>query len=197
MTEEKKTVEVEVKSPAEPEAAEESAPAKDQPQKKEAAPAPEQAEKTPPPEEVVAPPEQAEKASPPEEKEEKPAPPPKLAKIIEEIGKLTVLELADLVKALEDKFGVSAAIPMAAMPAGGGAAAQEEEQTEFTVMLQDIGSQKIQVIKEVRAATDLGLKEAKELVESAPCAVKESISKEDAEVLKTKLEGVGAKVELK
>ncbi len=193
MTEEKKPAEVEVKTPAEPEAA---------PVADAAAPAA-PAEKVPAPEEAVAPKEEGGKVSPPEEaaepekKEEKPAPPPKLAKIIDEIGKLTVLELADLVKALEDKFGVSAAIPMAAMPAGGAAAAQEEEQTEFTVMLQEIGSQKIQVIKEVRSATDLGLKEAKELVESAPCPVKESISKEEAEALKVKLEGAGAKVELK
>lgn len=185
MTDEKKNEEVEVKAPAEPEAAAEAAPAQDQPQKEAAAA--DQAEKAAP----------AEEAAGPEEKEEKPPPPPKLSKIIDEIGKLTVLELADLVKALEDKFGVSAAVPMAAMPAGGGAAAVEEEQTEFTVMLQDIGSQKIQVIKEVRAATELGLKEAKELVESAPCSVKEDISKEDAEALKTKLEGAGAKVEIK
>jgi large subunit ribosomal protein L7/L12 len=177
MTEEKKTEEVEVKAPAAPEA--EQAPEAAAPEK--------EAEKAAPPEEAAA----------PEQKEEKPAPPAKLAAIIDEIGKLTVLELADLVKALEDKFGVSAAVPMAAMPAGGGAAAAEEEQTEFAVMLQEIGSQKIQVIKEVRAATDLGLKEAKELVESAPCAVKEGVSKEDAEALKVKLEGAGAKVELK
>ena len=193
MTEEKNTEEVEVKTPAEPEA--------DPP--KEAPALKEEAEKVSPAKEAAAPKEEGGKVSPPEEaaepekKEEKPAPPPKLAKIIDEIGKLTVLELADLVKALEDKFGVSAAIPMAAMPAGGAAAAEEEEQTEFTVMLQEIGSQKIQVIKEVRSATDLGLKEAKELVESSPCPVKESISKEEAEALKVKLEGAGAKVELK
>ncbi len=193
MTEEKKNAEVEVKAPTEPEVA-----------PPEAVVAPkEEAGKEAPPEAAAAPKKAAgeeappKKAAEPEKQKEKLSPSPKLAKIIDEIGKLTVLELADLVKALEDKFGVSAAIPMAAMPAGGAAVAEKEEQTEFTVMLQEIGSQKIQVIKEVRSATDLGLKEAKELVESAPCPVKESVSKEEAETLKAKLEGAGAKVELK
>ncbi|MBN2396041.1 MAG: 50S ribosomal protein L7/L12 [Candidatus Atribacteria bacterium] len=121
--------------------------------------------------------------------------------IMEKVEKLTVLELADLVKALEDKFGVSAAAPVAyqaAAPVQGGAAAvQEEEQTEFDVILKEVGANKIQVIKEVRAATGLGLKESKDLVEGAPKAVKEKIAKKDADALKEKLEAVGAKVEIK
>lgn len=128
------------------------------------------------------------------------APAPKLAKIIEEIGSLTVLELSDLVKALEEKFGVTAAAPMAMMApfAGGGAAAPAaEEKTTFTVVLAVAGDKKIQVIKEVRAVTNLGLKEAKDLVEGAPKPVKENVSKEEAAEIKKKLEAVGAKVELK
>lgn len=120
--------------------------------------------------------------------------------IIEKVENLSVLELADLVEALEDKFGVSAALPVAAQaaaPVQGGAAAQEEEQTEFDVILKDIGANKIKVIKEVRAATGLGLKESKELVEGAPKAVKEKIEKKDADALKDKLEAVGATVEIK
>ena len=120
--------------------------------------------------------------------------------IIAKIEKLTVLELADLVKALEDKFGVTAAAPMAqaAAPAQGVAsAAQEEEKTEFDVILKEIGANKIKVIKEVRAATGLGLKESKDLVEGAPKAVKEKIEKKEAEELKEKLEAVGATVEIK
>ncbi len=121
--------------------------------------------------------------------------------IIAKIEKLTVLELADLVKALEDKFGVTAAAPMmaqAAAPAQGAAsAAQEEEKTEFDVILKEIGANKIKVIKEVRAATGLGLKESKDLVEGAPKAVKEKIEKKEAEELKEKLEAVGATVEIK
>lgn len=120
--------------------------------------------------------------------------------IIEKVEKLTVLELADLVKALEDKFGVSAAAPVAAqaaMPAQGAGASQEEEKTEFDVILKDIGANKIKVIKEVRAATGLGLKESKELVEGAPKPVKEKIEKKDADALKEKLEAVGATVEIK
>jgi len=120
--------------------------------------------------------------------------------IMEKVENLTVLELADLVKALEDKFGVSAAAPVAAQataPAQGGTATQEEEQTEFDVILKEIGANKIKVIKEVRAATGLGLKESKELVESAPKAVKEKIEKKDADALKEKLEAVGATVEIK
>ena len=122
-------------------------------------------------------------------------------KIIAEIEKLTVLELADLVKALEDKFGVTAAAPMmaqAAVPVQGAAsAAQEEEKTEFDVILKEIGANKIKVIKEVRAATGLGLKESKDLVEGAPKAVKEKVEKKEAEELKEKLEAVGAIVEIK
>ncbi len=121
--------------------------------------------------------------------------------IIEAIGNMTVMELSELVKALEEKFGVSAAMPMAAMaaPAGGaaGAEAAEEEKTEFDVILKAAGSQKLQVIKEVRALTGLGLKEAKELVDTAPKPIKEAITKEEAEELKAKLEGVGAEIELK
>ena len=121
--------------------------------------------------------------------------------IIANIEKLTVLELADLVKALEDKFGVTAAAPMmaqAAAPAQGAAsAAQEEEKTEFDVILKEIGANKIKVIKEVRAATGLGLKESKDLVEGAPKAVKEKVEKKEAEELKEKLEAVGATVEIK
>ena len=115
--------------------------------------------------------------------------------LIEYISKMTVLDLANLVKELETKFGVSAA-PVAV---AGGAVAQEavEEKTEFTVVLADAGDKKINVIKEVRAITGLGLKEAKELVEGAPKTVKEGISKADAEEMKKKLESAGAKVELK
>ena len=119
--------------------------------------------------------------------------------VIEFIEKMTVLELSDFVKDLEDRFGVSAAMPMmaGAMPAGGDAAeAEKEEQTEFNVVLKEVGGQKIQVIKVVRALTDLGLKEAKELVESVPKAVKEGITKEDAEKVKAQLEEVGATVDL-
>ena len=128
------------------------------------------------------------------------APAPKLAKIIEEIGSLTVLELSDLVKALEEKFGVTAAAPMAMMApfAGAGAAAPAaEEKTTFTVVLAVAGDKKIQVIKVVRALTNLGLKEAKDLVEGAPKPVKENVSKEEAAEIKKKLEAAGAKVELK
>lgn len=121
--------------------------------------------------------------------------------IIDRIEKLTVLELADLVKELEDKFGVTAAAPMVAQVAapaqGGAASAQEEEQTEFDVILKEVGANKIKVIKEVRAATGLGLKESKDLVEGAPKAVKEKIEKKEAEELKEKLEAVGATVEIK
>lgn len=117
--------------------------------------------------------------------------------IIEAIESMTVLELSELVKALEEKFGVSAAAPVAvaAAPAAGGAAA--EEKTEFDVVLTSAGAGKINVIKVVREATGLGLKEAKEIVDSAPKAVKEKISKADAEALKAKLEEAGASVELK
>lgn len=115
--------------------------------------------------------------------------------IIEAIKGMSVLELNDLVKAIEEEFGVSAAAPVAA--AGGGEAAEEEEQTEFNVELADAGSSKIKVIKVVREATGLGLKEAKEVVDGAPKVVKEGIDKEEAEQLKEQLEEVGASVELK
>ncbi|TPW25887.1 50S ribosomal protein L7/L12 [Pararhizobium mangrovi] len=121
-----------------------------------------------------------------------------LAKIVEDLSNLTVLEAADLSKMLEEKWGVSAAAPVAAVAAGGGAAAEaEEEKTEFDVVLTEAGANKINVIKEVRGITGLGLKEAKDLVESAPKPVKEGISKGEAEEMKKKLEDAGAKVELK
>jgi len=123
-----------------------------------------------------------------------------LEKIVDELSNLTVLEAAELSKLLEEKWGVSAAAPVAvaAGVAGGGAAAEAvEEKTEFDVILAAIGDKKINVIKEVRAITGLGLKEAKDLVESAPKAVKEAASKDEAEELKKKLEAVGATVELK
>ncbi|GJD71837.1 50S ribosomal protein L7/L12 [Methylobacterium goesingense] len=121
-----------------------------------------------------------------------------LAKLVDDLSSLTVLEAADLAKMLEEKWGVSAAaaVAVAAGPAAGPAAAVEE-QTEFTVMLTAAGDKKIEVIKEVRAITGLGLKEAKDLVEGAPKAVKESVNKEEAEKLKAQLEKAGAKVELK
>ncbi|HPB80988.1 MAG TPA: 50S ribosomal protein L7/L12 [Spirochaetota bacterium] len=116
--------------------------------------------------------------------------------LLEAIGSLTLLEAADLVKAMEDKFGISAAAPVAvaAAPAGGGEA--EEEKTEFDVILKSFGEKKIEVIKEVRAITGLGLKEAKELVEAGGKAVKEKVSKEEAAKIKEQLEGAGATVEL-
>ena len=119
-------------------------------------------------------------------------------KVMDMIASMTILEAADLVKAMEEKFGVSAAAPvaLAAMPAGGAEAA-EEVKDEFTVMLTGVGDKKIQVIKEIRAITSLGLKEAKELVESAPTAVKEGVTKEEAEQIKAKLEEVGAIIDLK
>ncbi|MGI6036834.1 MAG: 50S ribosomal protein L7/L12 [Limnochordia bacterium] len=119
--------------------------------------------------------------------------------ILEAIEKMTVLELSELVKAMEEKFGVSAAAPMAvaAVPAAGAAAEAAEEQTEFDVVLNSPGDKKIQVIKVVREITGLGLKEAKELVDSAPKAIKEGISKEEAEEIKNKIEEVGGLVEVK
>ena len=122
--------------------------------------------------------------------------------MMEEIKGLTVLELNELVKALEEEFGVSAAAAAPMMMAGagaGGAGGEEaaEEQTEFNVMLNSIGDKKINVIKAVREVTSLGLKEAKELVESAPCAVKEAVSKDEAEEVKKKFEAAGAQVEIK
>ena len=121
-----------------------------------------------------------------------------LSKIVDDLSSLTVLEAAELAKMLEEKWGVAAAaaVAVAAGPAGAAAPAAEE-QTEFTVMLAAAGDKKIEVIKEVRAITGLGLKEAKDLVEAAPKAVKESVTKEEAEKLKAQLEKAGAKVELK
>ncbi len=126
----------------------------------------------------------------------------KLDKLYQELSGLTVLEISELVKLLEDKWGVSAAaaMPAFAMPAGGGAAAAAEpveEKTEFDVILADAGAQKINVIKEVRAITGLGLKEAKDLVEAAPKPIKEAVSKAEAEEIKKKVEAAGAKVEIK
>jgi large subunit ribosomal protein L7/L12 len=122
-----------------------------------------------------------------------------LTKLVDELSSLTVLEAADLAKMLEEKWGVSAAaaVAVAAGPAGAAPAAAAEEQTEFTVVLAAAGDKKIEVIKEVRAITGLGLKEAKDLVEAAPKPVKESVAKDEAEKLKKQLEAVGAKVELK
>jgi large subunit ribosomal protein L7/L12 len=122
-----------------------------------------------------------------------------LQKIVDELSSLTVMEAADLAKLLEEKWGVSAAaaVAVAAGPAGGGGAAAAEEKTEFTVVLASAGDKKIEVIKEVRALTGLGLKEAKDLVEGAPKPVKEGVNKDEAAKIKATLEKVGAKVELK
>ena len=122
-----------------------------------------------------------------------------LQKIVDELSGLTVLEAADLAKMLEEKWGVSAAaaVAVAAGPAAGGGAAAAEENTEFTVVLASAGDKKIEVIKEVRALTGLGLKEAKDLVEGAPKTVKEGVAKDEANKIKATLEKVGAKVELK
>jgi len=122
-----------------------------------------------------------------------------VAEVIDQIDKLTVLELADLVKQLEEKYGVSAAAPVAVVAAGGGgaAAAPAAEQTEFDVILAEAGAEKIKVIKAVRELTNLGLTEAKAFVESAPKAVKEGVTKEEAATIKAKLEEAGAKVEIK
>ena len=123
-----------------------------------------------------------------------------LQKIVDELSSLTVLEAAELAKLLEEKWGVSAAAPVAMMAAGGAAAAgaaPAEEKTEFTVVLASAGAQKINVIKEVRAITGLGLKEAKDLVEGAPKPVKEGVAKDEAEKIKKQLEAAGATVELK
>jgi len=125
---------------------------------------------------------------------------PEIQGFIDQIDKMTVLQLSELVKALEDHYGVTAAAPMAMMagPAAGAAgAAEAEEQIEFTVVLSAIGPKKIQVIKEVRAVTSLGLKEAKDLVEGAPTNVKEGVTKEEAQQIKDKLEEAGATVEVK
>lgn len=120
----------------------------------------------------------------------------KIEKLVEEIEKLTVIELADLVKAIEEKFGVSAAAAVVAAGAGAGAGAAAEEKTEFTVVLKDAGATKIAVIKAVREATGLGLKEAKDLVDAAPKTVKENMPKEDAEKLVEALKAAGAVVEM-
>ena len=121
-----------------------------------------------------------------------------LAKLVDDLSSLTVLEAAELAKLLEDKWGVSAAaaVAVAAAPGAGAAAAPVEEKTEFTVVLAAVGDKKIEVIKEVRAITGLGLKEAKDLVEGAPKPVKEGANKDEADKLKAQLEKVGAKVEL-
>jgi large subunit ribosomal protein L7/L12 len=122
-----------------------------------------------------------------------------LQSLVDDLSKLTVLEAADLAKMLEEKWGVSAAaaVAVAAAPGAAGAAAPAEEKTEFTAVLAAIGDKKIEVIKEVRALTGLGLKEAKDLVEGAPKPVKEGVSKDEAEKIKAQLEKAGAKVELK
>jgi large subunit ribosomal protein L7/L12 len=122
-----------------------------------------------------------------------------LQKIVDQLSSLTVLEAAELAKMLEEKWGVSAAAPVAMMAAaaGGGEAAAVEEKTEFTVVLTSAGAQKINVIKEVRAITSLGLKEAKDLVEGAPKPVKEGVTKDEADKIKKQLEAAGATVELK
>ena len=121
----------------------------------------------------------------------------KVTKLIEDVKSLTVLELAELVKALEEEFGVSAAAPVAVAAAPTAAAPAAEEKSTFDVVLKDVGQQKIQVIKVVREITGLGLKEAKDLVDAAPKAVKEGVSKEDADAMKEKLVKVGAEIELK
>lgn len=121
----------------------------------------------------------------------------KVVKLIEDVKALTVLELSELVKALEEEFGVSAAAPVAVVGAAGAGAAAAEEQTEFTVVLEAAGAEKIKVIKAVREITGLGLKEAKELVDNAPSNVKEGIEKAEADAIKAQLEEVGATVNLK
>ena len=120
-----------------------------------------------------------------------------LNKIIEDLSKLTVVEAADLSKQLEEKWGVTAATTTVTAPVSSGAAAPEEEQSEFTIMLTSAGDKKINVIKEIRTFTTLGLKEAKDLVEGAPKEVKSGVNKKEAEEIKKKLEAAGAKVELK
>ena len=120
-----------------------------------------------------------------------------LSKIVDQLSALTILEAAELAKMLEEKWGVSAAAAVAVAAAPGAAAAAVEEQTEFTVMLTAAGDKKIEVIKEVRAITGLGLKEAKDLVEAAPKAVKEGVSKDEAAKLKAQLEKAGAKIDVK
>lgn len=121
----------------------------------------------------------------------------KSLQILEQIKSLTILELSDLVKAVEEEFGVSAAAPVAVAGAAGAATPAAEEKTEFDVVLKSFGAKKLDVIKVVREITGLGLKEAKELVESAPKTIKEGLSKEDAEAMKTKIAATGAEVEVK
>ena len=121
----------------------------------------------------------------------------KITNILEEIKSLTIIELADLVKAVEDEFGVSAAAPVGVVAAAGAAAPAAEEKTEFDVVLKSFGAKKLDVIKAVREITGLGLKEAKEMVEGAPKAVKEGVSKDEAETVKKALEAAGAEVEVK
>ncbi len=121
----------------------------------------------------------------------------KIAKFVEEVKTLSVMELSELVKALETEFGVSASAVAVAAPAAGAAVKEEEEQTEFTVILKSAGAAKINVIKAVREITGLGLKEAKDLVDGAPKAVKENVSKEDADAAAAKLKAAGAEVEVK
>ncbi len=123
--------------------------------------------------------------------------PAKVAELVGQIENLTVLELAELSKTLQDKFGVSAAVPMAAVPPTGAPAAVAEEKTEFSVVLSGVGDKKIQVIKVIRELTGLGLKEAKDLVDGAPKVVKEGIPKDEAESIRTKLQEAGATVEIK
>ena len=144
--------------------------------------------------------EKVEKAAEATDEKDAPVVEGKMAEFLDWVEGISVLELSKLVKALEDRLGVTAAMPMAvaAGPAGGdGGDAAAEEQTEFSVVLTAVGDQKISVIKEVRAITGLGLKDSKDLVEGAPKAVKEGVAKEEAEEIKTKLEGAGATVELK
>jgi large subunit ribosomal protein L7/L12 len=117
--------------------------------------------------------------------------------VLEAIAEMSVMDVVELVEMMEEKFGVSAAAPVAMAAAGGGEAAAEEEQTEFDVVLASFGDNKVSAIKAVRALTGLGLKEAKEMVESAPATLKEGVDKAEAEEMKTKLEEAGAKVELK
>jgi large subunit ribosomal protein L7/L12 len=119
------------------------------------------------------------------------------AEILETIGNMSVLEIVDLISAMEEKFGVTAAVAMAAAPAAGAAAAPAEEQTEFNVIMTSFGENKVNVIKVIRAVTGLGLKEAKDMVEGVPATVKEGITKDDAAALKKQLEEAGAKVEVK
>jgi large subunit ribosomal protein L7/L12 len=119
------------------------------------------------------------------------------AEILETIGNMSVLEIVDLISAMEEKFGVTAAVAMAAAPAAGAAAAPAEEQTEFNVIMTSFGENKVNVIKVIRAVTGLGLKEAKDMVEGVPATVKEAVSKDDAAALKKQLEEAGAKVEVK